>query len=66
MNIAMFHPLMSLFTAVLFFLLVPGVLLSLPPGSSFLVKAAFHSIVFALVYHLTHKMAWKALYGSRF
>jgi hypothetical protein len=57
---------MSLFTAVLFFLLVPGVLLSLPPGSSFMVKAAFHAVVFALVYHLTHKMAFKALYGSSF
>jgi hypothetical protein len=55
----MFHPLMSLYVAVLFFLLVPGVLLSLPPGASFMARAAFHAVVFALVYHLTHKAVWK-------
>ena len=60
----MFHPMMSLFTAVLFFLLTPGILLSLPPGASFVGKALFHSVVFALVYHLSHKMVWKTLYGQ--
>lgn len=37
-------------TAVLFFVLTPGVLLSLPPGQSFTVQAATHAIVFALVH----------------
>jgi len=37
-------------TAVLFFLLTPGVLISLPPGSSFQVQAATHAVVFALVH----------------
>lgn len=37
-------------TAVLFFVLTPGVLLSLPPGSSFTVQAATHAVVFALVH----------------
>lgn len=59
----MTHPLMSLFTALLFFVLVPGVLISLPPGASFMVRAAFHALVFALVYHLTHKAVYKVLYG---
>ena len=54
---------MSLFIAVLFFVLTPGVLLRLPPGGSKLMVAATHAVVFALVYHLTHKMAWKMLYG---
>jgi hypothetical protein len=37
-------------TAVLFFLLTPGVLLALPPGSSPTVQAATHAVVFALVH----------------
>ena len=60
----MFHPMMSLFTAVLFFVLTPGILLSLPPGASFVTKAMFHAVVFALVYHFTHKMVWKTIYGK--
>lgn len=49
---------MSLFMAVLFVLLTPGVLLRLPPGGSKLVVAATHAVVFALVYHFTHKLVW--------
>ena len=60
----MFHPLMSLFIAVLFFVLTPGIFLSLPAGSSFRMKAMFHAVVFALIYHLTHKMVWHSLYGG--
>jgi hypothetical protein len=60
----MFHPMMSLFTAVLFFVLTPGILLSLPPGSSFVAKAMFHAVVFALVYHYSHQFVWKSLYSS--
>lgn len=37
-------------TAVLFFLLTPGVLLSLPPGGSKLVVAATHAVVFAVAH----------------
>ena len=47
---------MFLFTAVLFFLLTPGILLSLPPGSSKMVVAATHAVVFGLVFSLSHKM----------
>ena len=39
-------------TAVLFFLLTPGVVLSLPPGGSKLVVAATHAVVFALVHKI--------------
>ena len=60
----MFHPLMSLFVALLFVVLTPGVLLSLPPLGSLLEKALVHGVVFALVYHLSHKAVWNALYGS--
>lgn len=42
------------YLALLFFVLTPGVLLSLPPGGSKLVVAAVHALVFAVVYHFTH------------
>ena len=37
-------------TAVLFYVLTPGVLLSLPPGASFQTQAMTHAVVFALVH----------------
>lgn len=49
-----------LFVAALFFVLVPGVVVSLPPGASHLTQVAVHSVVFAVV--LT--FAWKALKKS--
>ena len=51
----MFHLYMSLFVAVLFFLLTPGILLRLPPTGSKYTVAAVHAVVFVIVYHLTHK-----------
>jgi hypothetical protein len=44
------------YMAVLFVVLTPGVVLSLPPGQSLIVQAATHSVVFALVWSLTHKL----------
>lgn len=37
-------------TAVLFFLLTPGVLVSLPPGGTKLTTAATHAVVFAIAH----------------
>ena len=56
------HWLMSLYVAALFFVLTPGVLVSLPPGGKKMTVALVHAVVFATVYHLTHKMVWRALY----
>lgn len=58
------HWFMVAFVAVLFFVLTPGVLVSLPPRSSKLVTAATHAAVFALVYHFTHHAVWKFFYGG--
>ena len=55
----MYNLFMFLYTAVLFYVLTPGILLSLPPKSYKMVVAATHAFVFALVYKLTHRMAWK-------
>lgn len=51
----MFHPLMSLAIAALFFVLTPGVVLSIPSGKGKFVVAATHAVIFALVFHFTHK-----------
>lgn len=51
---------MSIYVALLFVLLTPGVLLSLPPGGSKLVVAATHGVVFALVYCLTKNYVMNA------
>ena len=56
---------MSLFVAALFFVLTPGILLSLPAGGSKKMVAATHAVVFALVYHLTNKAAYNFLYGTQ-
>lgn len=60
----MFQAMMVLFIAVLFYALVPGIFLSLPANSSFKTRAAFHALVFALVYHFSHKMVWSAISGG--
>jgi hypothetical protein len=49
----------SIYIALLFFVLSPGILLSLPPKGSKMMVAATHAIVFALIFHFTGKMVWK-------
>lgn len=51
MNLIMF-----IISALLFFILTPGILLSLPPGGSKMVVALTHAVVFGLVFTLSHKM----------
>lgn len=51
MNVIMF-----IISAVLFFILTPGILLSLPPGGSKMVVALTHAVVFGLVFTLSHRM----------
>jgi amino acid permease len=51
---------MFIYVFVLFFVLTPGVLVTLPPKSSKMVVALFHALVFAIVWALTHKLVWRA------
>jgi len=51
---------MCLYLALLFVLLTPGVLLTLPPGGSKLTVAVVHGLVFVLVYHFTHRAVARA------
>jgi uncharacterized membrane protein len=53
---------MALYAAALFFVLTPGVVLSLPVGGSKMTVALTHAVVFAAVWALTHKLVWKAVH----
>jgi len=48
----------TLYIVLLFFLLTPGVLLSLPPKGNKITVAATHALVFGLVWQVTHKFVW--------
>jgi hypothetical protein len=50
---------MALYAATLFYLLTPGVLVSLPPGGSRMTVNLTHAVVFALVWCFTYKAVWK-------
>jgi hypothetical protein len=50
---------LSVYVALLFFILTPGVLVRLPPKSGLMTVAAFHALVFALIWTFTHKLVWK-------
>jgi hypothetical protein len=47
--------LMILYIVALFFVLTPGILLTLPKGGSKCTVAFVHAIVFAVIFHLTAK-----------
>ncbi len=47
-----------LFTTLLFFVLTPGIIITLPPKSSKYVVAIVHGIVFALIWCFTYKLVW--------
>jgi hypothetical protein len=57
----MISVLMALYVAVLFYVLAPGILLSLPRGGNKMTVAMTHALVAAVVFYFTHKMAYKFL-----
>lgn len=58
--------LMCLYTALLFFLLTPGILITLPPKGKKMIVAAVHAIVFGIVWNFTHDLVWKATQNLHF
>jgi hypothetical protein len=50
----------TIYIALLFFVLSPGVLLRIPSKGKLITVAAVHAIVFAIVWHFTGKLVWKA------
>ena len=55
-----------LYIAVLFFVLTPGILVSLPSGGSKITVAAVHAFVFAVIFHFTHKIVWNCTKSVHF
>jgi hypothetical protein len=53
---------MSAYVFVLFVLLTPGILVSLPPRGSKWTVALVHGAVFVVLYHFTHKLVWRYFY----
>jgi len=51
----------SVYIILLFILLTPGVLISIPKGGSRLTVAATHGVLFAIAYYFTRKIVWKAI-----
>ena len=49
----------SLYLAILFFVLVPGILVSLPPGGKKYTVAAVHALVFGVIIYFTHRFVWR-------
>lgn len=52
---------MALYIALLFFVLAPGILLTIPRGGSKTMVAMTHALVAAAVFYFTHKMAYNFL-----
>jgi hypothetical protein len=53
----------TIYAALLFFILTPAVLVRLPPKGGKYTVAAFHALVFALIFHFTAKMVWQVSKG---
>jgi hypothetical protein len=49
----------TLYSALLFFLLTPAILVRIPPKGGKYTVALVHALVFALIWHFTHKFIWK-------
>jgi len=56
----------TLYIALLFVLLTPGVLLRLPIKGSLLTLAIIHGLVFALIYHFTHRVVYHLSEGFQY
>lgn len=51
--------LVILYSAILFFVLSPGVFLRFPKNGDKFTVAGVHALVFALIFGLTHKFVWR-------
>jgi hypothetical protein len=56
---------LTFYTAALFWALLPGNLVTLPPGASRSTVNLVHAALFGVVWMLTHKMVCRAL-GCRY
>lgn len=50
---------LAIYAFLLFFLLTPGVIITLPPKGSRYVVALVHALIFALIWKLTSHLIWR-------
>lgn len=53
------HLLITLYVAALFFILTPGVVITLPPKGKKQTVAFVHSIIFGILWYFTHRYVWR-------
>ena len=53
----------TVYAAILFFVLTPAVLVRLPPKGGKFTVAAVHAVVFAVIFPFTHKLVWQLSMG---
>ena len=53
--------LFTLFLVALFFVLTPGIFVSIPKHGKPMTRALVHALVFGVVYHLTHVFVMRKL-----
>jgi len=56
--------LVSLYAAILFFVLVPGILLTVPRKGGKYVVAAVHALAFGIIYYFTNKILNSTIEGN--
>ena len=49
---------MLIYIVILFYVLTPGIFVSLPARCSKMCVAATHAVIFAVVYHFTYNTVW--------
>ena len=57
---------MIIYVVILFVLLTPGVVLRLPSKGTLLTVAIVHGLVFALVFHFTHRHVYRLTMSEGF
>lgn len=49
----------TVYIAFVFFILTPGIIVSFPPKRGKFTVAAVHALLFAFIWHVTHKFVWQ-------
>jgi hypothetical protein len=50
--------LLTIYIFILFFILTPGILVRIPTNGGKVPIALTHALLFALIWHFTHKIIW--------
>jgi hypothetical protein len=53
---------MIVYAALVFFVLTPGILITIPVNGKKRVVAAVHAVIFGIVWGLSHKFIWQSFH----